>query len=62
MALTRPGPTGRGKTWFKEIILDQSGAFSLVRIVEIVLSLVESFIELDYFHSVAMPALLCLVP
>ena len=27
--------------------------------VEIVLSLVESFIELKYFHDVAMPALLC---
>ena len=38
---------------------DQSGALSLVGIVEIVLSLVESFIELKYFHDVATPALLC---
>ena len=37
----------------------QSGALSLVGIVEIVLSLVESFIELKYFHDVATPALLC---
>ena len=39
--------------------LDQSGALSLVGRVEIVLSLVESFIELKYFHDVATPALLC---
>ena len=37
----------------------QSGALSLVGIVEILLSLVESFIELKYFHIVATPALLC---
>ena len=37
----------------------QSGALSLVGIVEILLSLVESFIELKYFYSVATPALLC---
>ena len=37
----------------------QSGALSLVGIVEIMLSLVERFIELKYFHSVATPALLC---
>ena len=37
----------------------QNGALSLVGIVEIVLSLVESFIELKYFHDVAPPALLC---
>ena len=37
----------------------QSGALSLVGIVEIVLSLVEIFIELKYFHDVATPALLC---
>ena len=36
----------------------QSGALSLVGRVEIVLSLVESFIELKYFHDVATPALL----
>ena len=36
----------------------QSGALSLVGIVEIVLSLVQSFTELKYFHSVATPALL----
>ena len=35
----------------------QSGPLSLVGIVEIVLSLVESFIELKYFHNVATPAL-----
>ena len=35
-------------------MLDQSGALSLlVGIVEILLSLVESFIELKYFHGVA---------
>ena len=39
--------------------LHQSGALSLVGIVEIVLSLVETFIELKYFHDVATPALLC---
>ena len=33
----------------------QSGALSLVGIAEIVLSLVETFIELKYFHDVAMP-------
>ena len=59
MALTRPGPTGRGRTWSKEIILDQSGAFSLVGIVEIVLSLVKNFIEQKYFYDVATPAPLC---
>ena len=32
----------------------QSGALSLVGRVEIVLSLVESFIELKYFHHVAL--------
>ena len=37
----------------------QSGALSLVGIVEAWLSLVESFIELKYFHGVAAPALLC---
>ena len=37
----------------------QSGALSLVGIVEAWLSLVESFIELKYFHDVATPALLC---
>ena len=37
----------------------QSGALSLVGLVEIVLSLVETFIELKYFHDVATPALLC---
>ena len=37
----------------------QSGALSLVGIVEIELSLVESFMELKYFHNVATPALLC---
>ena len=37
----------------------QSGALSLVGRVEIVLSLVGSFIELKYFHDVATPALLC---
>ena len=37
----------------------QSGALSLVGRVEILLSLVETFIELKYFHDVAMPALLC---
>ena len=37
----------------------QSGALSLVGRVEIVLPLVESFIELKYFHDVAMPALFC---
>ena len=37
----------------------QSGALSLVGRIEIVLSLVESFIELKYFHDVATPALLC---
>ena len=36
----------------------QSGALSLVEIIETWLSLVESFIELKYFHGVAMPALL----
>ena len=41
------------------MILIQSGALSLVGRVEIVLSLVETFIELKYFHSVATPALLC---
>ena len=35
----------------------QSGALSLVGIVEIELSLVESFMELKYFHDVATPAL-----
>ena len=35
----------------------QSGALSLVGIVEIVLSLVERFTELKYFHDVATPAL-----
>ena len=39
--------------------LDQSGALSLVGRLEILLSLVESFIELKYFHSDATPALLC---
>ena len=39
--------------------MEQSGALSLVGIVEIVLSLVESFIEQKYFHDVAPPALLC---
>ena len=39
--------------------VDQTGALSLVGIVEIVLSLVESFIELKYFHDVATPAPLC---
>ena len=34
----------------------QSGALSLVGRVEIALSLVETFIELNYFHDVAMPA------
>ena len=38
---------------------NQSGALSLVGRVEILLSSVESFIELKYFHDVAMPALLC---
>ena len=33
----------------------QGGALSLVGIVEIMLSLVESFIELKYFHNVATP-------
>ena len=33
---------------------------TLIGRVEILLSLVESFIELKYFHSVAMSALLCL--
>ena len=37
--------------------VDQSGALSLVGRVEIVLSLVETFIELKYFHDVATPAL-----
>ena len=38
----------------------QSGALSLlVGIIEIVLSLVEDFIELKYFHDVATPAPLC---
>ena len=37
----------------------QRGALSLVGIVEILLSLVESFIELKYFHNVATPALWC---
>ena len=37
----------------------QSGALSLVGRVEIVLSLVESFIEIKYMHDVATPALLC---
>ena len=37
----------------------QSGALSLVGRVEIVLSLVENFKELKYFHVVAPPALLC---
>ena len=37
----------------------QSGALSLVGRVEIVLSLVESFTELKYFHDVATPAPLC---
>ena len=32
---------------------------TLTGIVEIWLSLVESFIELKYFHGVATPALLC---
>ena len=48
----RPSLTPR--TWSR-----QSGALSLVGRVEIVLSLVESFIELKYFHDVATPALLC---
>ena len=37
----------------------QNGALSLVGIFEIVLSLVEIFMELKYFHDVATPALLC---
>ena len=37
----------------------QSGALSLVQRVEAWLSLVQSFIELKYFHDVATPALLC---
>ena len=37
----------------------QSGALSLVGRLEILLSLVESFRELKYFHDVATPALLC---
>ena len=37
----------------------QSGALSLVGRVEILLSLVQSFIELKYFHDVATPALFC---
>ena len=37
----------------------QSGALSLVGRVQILLSLVETFIELKYFHDVATPALLC---
>ena len=40
------------------IAMRQSGALSLVGIAEIVLSLVEIFIELKYFHDVATPALL----
>ena len=36
--------------------VDQSGALSLVGIVEIVFLLFERFIELKYFHDVAMPA------
>ena len=39
--------------------INQSGALSLVEIVEILLSLVESFVQLKYFHDVATPALLC---
>ena len=38
---------------------EQSGALSLVGIVEAWLSLVESFRDLKYFHSVATPVLLC---
>ena len=37
----------------------QSGPLSLVGIVEAWISLVDSFIELKYFHDVAPPALLC---
>ena len=36
----------------------QSGALSLVGKIEIVLELVESFLELKYFHGIATPALL----
>ena len=41
------------------LVTEQSGALSLVGIVEIVLSLVETFIEMKYFHNDATPALLC---
>ena len=42
----------------QEVII-QSGALSLVRIVQAWLSLVESFKVFKYFHDVATPTLLC---
>ena len=45
--------------WRRGSTINQSGALSLVGRVEILLSLVESFIQLKYFHGVATPALLC---
>ena len=46
--------------WFIFVFWEwQSGALSLVGIVEVWLSLVESLIELKYFQDVATPALLC---
>ena len=47
---------GKGGSWLGGNI-NQIGALSLVGIVEIVHSLVESFIELKYFHTDAMTAL-----
>ena len=46
---------GRGEVHWTEKRTEtrQSEALSLVQIVEILLSLVESFIELKYFHYVA---------
>ena len=45
-------------TW-RYFSVSQSGALSLVGIVQAWLSLVESFTELTYFRNVATPALLC---
>ena len=53
MTRLRPPTVLTGPAWL------QSGALSLVGIVKIVLSLVESFKEMKYFHDVATPALLC---
>ena len=58
VAAAGPSRTSTTRKW-NIFSNNQSGALSLVGIVEILLSLVVSFTELKYFQDVTTPALLC---